>query len=578
MISSMAVTPLSTNSTDLVEEEAMADERAQPEASPAPSLASAPAPAPPKQERGSAVRHVGSRIYDRENGISCHQCRQKTRDFAVSCKKMKKKNKPCCIRFCHKCLRNRYGENALEAYAKENWECPKCRGICNCSVCMKRRGQRPTGMLIHAAKATGYSSVSEWLHHNIAEGSNAGNMEAVPAEASRAKEIDNVGEDRTEDPQPEMKNNADSGNEANRENTYNVTCPASEENASAENDNTAQPMPVKIRRPRKRDIISTAELEKKAIVLPEGSPLMMVADVEWQAEDAGPVLQFLEFCSTFSKILDIRKGQPEAILREIASECVTRRGSQPLTVQFQIKLLSLIKEGRGEGSTSYSPDNACSWLQDLGNVITESPCIAKELQLGFYDWVSIDYDDLEPSEKLKILNFLCDETLGTEVLRSWIDEENTKFLEQKKEDRGKASAVKQKEKDIKQKMKDEMAKAMAPREGAPLSASEHLELISKIKTEAEKSSAELAESMEVVPKKKRRMDAVRTECVFIVENERTYWKLGGSGSSDILAQEIENQDLVKGKDKWFSYDEDSRKVIEKVISTLRYIFPCVCQK
>ena len=151
-------------------------------------------------------------------------------------------------------------------------------------------------------------------------------QEAVPAEASRAKEIDNVGEDRTEDPQPETKNNADSGknfrnkllkddnwanisvgeycagNEANRENTYNVTCPASEENASAENDNTAQPMPVKIRRPRKRDIISTAELEKKAIVLPEGSPLMMVADVEWQAEDAGPVLQFLEFCSTFSKV------------------------------------------------------------------------------------------------------------------------------------------------------------------------------------------------------------------------------------------------------------------------------------
>ncbi|XP_039125057.1 uncharacterized protein LOC120261287 isoform X2 [Dioscorea cayenensis subsp. rotundata] len=519
-------------------------------------------------ERDSAVRHVGSRIYDRENGISCHQCRQKTRDFAVPCKKMKKKNKPCCIRFCHKCLRNRYGENALEAYAKENWECPKCRGICNCSVCMKRRGQRPTGMLIKTAKATGCSSVFEWLHHNIAEGSNAGN-EAVPAEASRGKEIDNVGKNHTADPQPEMINNADSGNEANQENTSKVSRPASEENAPAENDNTEQPMPVKIRRPRKRDIISTTELEKKAIVLPEGSPLTMVADVEWQAEDAGPALQFLEFCSAFSKILDIRKGQPEDILREIARECVALRGAQPLTVQFHIKLLSLIKEDIGEGSTLYSPENARSWLQDLEKVITESPCIAKELHLDSYDWVSIDYYNLEPSEKLKILNFLCDEALGTEVLRSWIDEENTKFLEQKKEDRGKASAVKQKEKDIKQKMKDEMAKAMAPREGAPLSASEHLELIFKIKTEAEKSSAELAESMEIVPKKKRRMDAVRTERVFIVENGRTFWKLGGSGKSDILAQEIENQDLVEGKEKWFTYDEDSQKVIEKVILTLR---------
>lgn len=67
----MAVTPVPTNSTDLVEEAAMADQRAQTEASSAPSLDSALAS--PKQERDSAVRHVGSRIYDRENGISCHQ-------------------------------------------------------------------------------------------------------------------------------------------------------------------------------------------------------------------------------------------------------------------------------------------------------------------------------------------------------------------------------------------------------------------------------------------------------------------------------------------------------------------------
>lgn len=148
----------------------------------------------------------------------------------------------------------------------------------------------------------------------------------MPAEASRGKEIDNVGKNHTADPQPEMINNADSGknfrnklleddnwasiyvgeycagNEANQENTSKVSRPASEENAPAENDNTEQPMPVKIRRPRKRDIISTTELEKKAIVLPEGSPLTMVADVEWQAEDAGPALQFLEFCSAFSKV------------------------------------------------------------------------------------------------------------------------------------------------------------------------------------------------------------------------------------------------------------------------------------
>lgn len=52
------------------------------------------------------------------------------------------------------------------------------------------------------------------------------------------------------------------------------------------------------------------------------------------------------------QILDIRKGQPEDILREIARECVALRGAQPLTVQFHIKLLSLIKEDIGEGYKS----------------------------------------------------------------------------------------------------------------------------------------------------------------------------------------------------------------------------------
>ncbi|KAJ0989202.1 hypothetical protein J5N97_007558 [Dioscorea zingiberensis] len=578
----MDSTPLATNSTDLVEE-AMADEKAQGEAPPAPS--------PNKRTKDPGVRHVGSRIYDSENGISCHQCRQKTRDSVASCKKMKKK-RPCTIKYCLKCLRNRYGEDAVEVDALPDWECPKCRGICNCSVCMKRRGQQPTGMLIHTAKATGYSSVLELLHHNVAQGSQARNVEALPAKSGPGEELDNVGKDDAEEnPQAEkgnegeqrpevqpdggkndciISNDSQQGNGENQENTGKVSHPGSEENAPADDDDTKQPMPLKkFGRPRKRDVINMAELEEKAIVLPEGIPLTMVADVEWQTDDAGSALQFLEFCSTFSKVLDIKKGQPEAILREIARDRGVRQASQSLTVQFQMKLLSLILKNWGERSPSYSPDNARSWLQDLGKCITQSHCTARVLHLDCHDWDSIDYDNLESSEKLKILNFLCDETLGTDVLRSWIDEENNKFLEKKKEDREKASAAKRKAKDIKQKMKQEMAKAIISREGAPLSVSEHKDLISKIRTEAEKSSAELAESIEN-PKKKRRIDAVRTERIFFVENERTYWRLGGSGCPDILAQEIDNQNLVTPHDKWFCYNEaENQKTFDKIISTIR---------
>jgi hypothetical protein len=90
------------------------------------------------------------------------QCRQKTTDFAAACKQVKKKG-TCTIKYCKKCLLNRYGfspasfslfhdlvhrflgwyglvfvrygENAEEAAGNNEWTCPKCRGICNCSFC-----------------------------------------------------------------------------------------------------------------------------------------------------------------------------------------------------------------------------------------------------------------------------------------------------------------------------------------------------------------------------------------------------------------------------------------------------------
>ncbi|KAJ6434899.1 hypothetical protein OIU84_000192 [Salix udensis] len=93
------------------------------------------------------VRVVGGRIYDSENGKTCHQCRQKTMDFAAACA-IQKGNKLCTLKFCHKCLFE---------------PCPKCRGVCNCSFCMKKRGHKPTGILVHTAKENGFSSVSELL-------------------------------------------------------------------------------------------------------------------------------------------------------------------------------------------------------------------------------------------------------------------------------------------------------------------------------------------------------------------------------------------------------------------------------
>ncbi|KVI02811.1 Zinc-finger domain of monoamine-oxidase A repressor R1 [Cynara cardunculus var. scolymus] len=57
-----------------------------------------------------------------------------------------------------------YGVKAEDVAYLEDWICPRCRCICNCSTCMKKCGVKPTGVLVQMAKAGGFSSVSDLLH------------------------------------------------------------------------------------------------------------------------------------------------------------------------------------------------------------------------------------------------------------------------------------------------------------------------------------------------------------------------------------------------------------------------------
>ena len=107
------------------------------------------------------AERVAEKRYDSENGTTCHQCRQKTDDLKTICR-----NTACFgVRgqFCGPCLKNRYGEDAKKALMDSNWSCPPCRGICNCSFCMKKRGRRCTGIMIHLAKEQGFNDVKSFL-------------------------------------------------------------------------------------------------------------------------------------------------------------------------------------------------------------------------------------------------------------------------------------------------------------------------------------------------------------------------------------------------------------------------------
>lgn len=101
----------------------------------------------------------GERIYDDVDGLTCHQCRQKTLARVTICRR-------CGIeahQFCGDCLWRRYGENLDEALEDPTWHCPICRDICNCSLCRAHKGWPSTGQLYRKAMRMGYASVAHYL-------------------------------------------------------------------------------------------------------------------------------------------------------------------------------------------------------------------------------------------------------------------------------------------------------------------------------------------------------------------------------------------------------------------------------
>ncbi|KAI3462522.1 hypothetical protein Pfo_019185 [Paulownia fortunei] len=662
---------------------------------------------PAKRNKSPGIRLVGGRIYDSVNGKTCHQCRQKTRDFTASCKNQRN-NKPCPIMYCHKCLLNRYGEKAEEVAALGEWNCPKCRGICNCSICMKKRGHQPTGMLINTAKATGFSSVSEMLlkgaeclnHEKVVANMVASpKKEVVPSprkpgkensfdgkvdanlpnhdgkKSKKVKEVhkgnidDNTSlniisqspdkrklkqeglEDindcnkklgtketgsRGSEKKPKKMKRGRSNETNNKKKDEEISKEASvhdvekkpkksrkdelENDDSKKNDATlarrTSPRKSKVsnKMPNqgaklnsgvdpdeniidriivtKNDFVEPLENGKRKednsdtandkivlkhqnadfhadIPLPLGIELNSVAGIDVRTEDVGNALQFLEFCAVFGKILEVKKGQPEHVLQDILHGRTGRRGKFSLTVQFHMHLLSILQTEQGEECATLSPSyGKNSWFHALKKCLSESQSVLQAQGLDSLEKAA-DYETLEASEKLRLLNLLCDEVLGTEKVRNWMDDQNTKHAEKVKEAKQKVIAAKDKEKSLKQKMKDDIAKAIIARHGAPLTISEHEAIVSHIKHEAAQAHAKVLESKGIVLTNNRTSDAVRIEPIFVGVGGHAYWKLNCSGKSDVLCQNAGQGYSLTLDDKWFTIDDEGKEAIEKHICSLR---------
>ncbi|XP_057524440.1 uncharacterized protein LOC130804126 [Amaranthus tricolor] len=586
-----------------------------------------------KRSKDPGIRVVGGRIYDPQNGKTCHQCRQKTMDFTAGCMNMKG-NKQCTIKFCHKCLLNRYGEKAEEMEALGDWNCPKCRDICNCSCCRKKKDQKPTGILSHTAKATGFSSVSELLHVKgpdvcqelIVKNKAASSMKSTsltegcavvspkkrgkenldsnsPASSLDGNKIKKAKKEVVKEIKEKVEVAKENGVCSPRKNIekislrrsprkFNIPQEVTKKQEVDNSQNIVKSSPRKINAPqevhenstkdtKERKIIVQAEPKVKAckmtdhtvvnVVLPPNNMLNNVASIDLLPEDSGHALQFLEFCSTFGEVLDIRKGQAESVLRDIVCGR-KRRGKCSSAVQFLTQLLSFILKDADEEeeSVNLNPLNGKdSWINSLKRCLDESELELEDFPEHCLNKGSDGYEMLETSQKLKLLCFLCDESLSTKDMRNWIEEQNLKLIETEKEAKSSLNAAKEKEKQVKHKLQEKIAKAVIAKNGVPLTISEHDAIISKIRSETERARAELLEAMELMPKKRQRSDAVRTEPVFIDDNGRAFWRLKCYGDSDILLQDFGAPEQIDYKDKWSTFNGEDIKVVESYISSVR---------
>ncbi|KAJ1797837.1 hypothetical protein LPJ59_002881 [Coemansia sp. RSA 2399] len=147
----------------------------------------------PKLRRADPGRRiVGNRVYDSKLGHTCHQCRQKTVEKKIHCS-----GGTCNVMFDYRCLLVRYNEDA-DSIDHSDWLCPKCRGTCNCSFCMKKRGKRPTGQLSTFIKINGSDRAKEVIeaeniNPDVLLSAQSGNGRSRSAPRRMMDEIDRPG-------------------------------------------------------------------------------------------------------------------------------------------------------------------------------------------------------------------------------------------------------------------------------------------------------------------------------------------------------------------------------------------------
>ncbi|KAM7280854.1 hypothetical protein ACFE04_007988 [Oxalis oulophora] len=305
--------------------------------------------------------------------------------------------------------------------------------------------------------------------------------------------------------------------------------------------------------------INTSQTDIK---MPEGKILRTIDGEELPSELVANALQLIQFFVAFGKVLDLPNGHAKSILQELLNGDKVEEREQDVYVVLpliHIQLLIIIHEDRGITSPSLSARTGKNWLQALGVLVAKS-------RISPSDEFKKDptgYEKLSGCEKLKLLNFLCDEALSTSKLRNFIKEQHAKHIESQKELTSNVVAANTKVRELEKRLKNELPQA--------LTTNERKARVKWLQFEVDRAHAERLEAEgEQQSKGTQRSDALRTQPILLVENGCVFWKLKGySEEPNFLLQDFGAWDSVTPHEKWVAYTIEQKYDLLKYLSSSR---------
>ncbi|PNX84639.1 hypothetical protein L195_g040702, partial [Trifolium pratense] len=203
-------------------------------------------------------------------------------------------------------------------------------------------------------------------------------------------------------------------------------------------------------------------------------------------------------------------------------------------------------------SSKTASDGKNSWLKVLEELTIASDLVLKDFPVDCLKKGNSGYCNLDMK------------------LRKYMDEQNEIFAEEKKAAKTKVAEAKEKERSLKQKLKDEIAKPVISNEDS-LSNSAHAALLAKIKSEAAEARAELIGAKGTMPKRNQCCETLRIEREYLDNNGKALWKLRSYNDDVFLLQDVKinDEDASEVDEKWFVYAPEQKEEVNKYISSRR---------